>query len=91
MSAVTRIPRGSAVPVTVGRALDLGLDPDGGKWVVICEHHSTVVNVDTKAAALAVRSDEFCAACGCENYGHIFTPTGCCIGCGHHDPTEEIQ
>ena len=46
-----------------GTAEDLGLDPDGGKWVVICEKHATVVNVPTLRAARSTRTTDFCEAC----------------------------
>lgn len=48
---------------TFGRALDLGVDPDGGKWAVICEDHATIVNVDTRAIAATTATAEFCEAC----------------------------
>jgi hypothetical protein len=48
---------------TVGTAQQMGLDPDGGKWVVTCDDHHTVVNVDTKAVALGLHTNEFCDEC----------------------------
>lgn len=47
----------------VGTAEEMGLDPEGGKWVVTCEDHGTVVNVDTRAQALATSTMEFCDEC----------------------------
>lgn len=37
-------------------------DPVGGRWVVVCEEHSTLVNVDTlrDAIALGDQRREFC-------------------------------
>ena len=46
-----------------GTAEDLGLDPDGGRWVVICEDHFTLVNVDTLARARSTATEEFCDVC----------------------------
>ena len=48
---------------TYGTAADLGMDPDGGKWVVICDEHHTCVNVDTKAQAAKMHTSEFCEEC----------------------------
>lgn len=48
---------------TVGTADDLALDPAGGRWVVICETHATVVNTTTLADAKATATTEFCEAC----------------------------
>jgi hypothetical protein len=61
----TRTPRGYRTALTVGTAEALGCDPEGGKWVVICEAHGTLVNVDTRAVAMAIRADDFC-----EEEGH---------------------
>ena len=32
-------------------------DPTGGRWVVVCEEHATLVNVDRLRDALDVASD----------------------------------
>lgn len=48
---------------TIGTADILGTDPDGGRWVIICEDHDTLVNVDTKAQALGTSTVEFCDYC----------------------------
>lgn len=48
---------------TVGTAEALGLDPEGGKWVVICEDHHTVVNVDRRTLARSLATYEFCEEC----------------------------
>ena len=56
----TRRTRDTGDLLTVGTALELGCDPDGGKWVVICEEHSTLVNVDTKQIAMDTRAIDFC-------------------------------
>lgn len=46
-----------------GTAEEMGLDPDGGRWVVTCDEHHTCVNVDTKAIALTLHTYEFCNEC----------------------------
>ena len=38
-------------------------DSDGGKGVVICEPHSTLLNVETRSAALTVYPLDFCDYC----------------------------
>lgn len=40
-------------------------DPCGGRWVVVCEPHGSLVNVDTLRVALEVADDKplFCVAC----------------------------
>lgn len=68
MSA-TRTPNGAQFPLTIGTAEELGLDPDGGKYVVICEGHKAIVNVDTKAKALKVQPYDFCEDCAEHHYG----------------------
>lgn len=48
---------------TYGTAEELGLDPEGGKWVVICDDHGTIANMDTKRLAMMTATDEFCEEC----------------------------
>jgi hypothetical protein len=48
---------------TYGTAEELGMDPDGGKWVVVCDDHHTCVNIDTKAHAMVIHTSEFCEEC----------------------------
>ena len=47
------------------RAADNIFDPDGGRWVVFCEDHATLVNTDTRAIARQVMSQptQFCSCC----------------------------
>ena len=45
---------------TIGTAEEMGCDTDGGKWVVICEKHDTLINVDTLEIAWTVATFEFC-------------------------------
>ena len=63
MSTLRLNVRGSLGHRSYGTADDLGLDPDGGRWVVICEDHYTLVNVDTLARARNTATSEFCEAC----------------------------
>lgn len=56
----TRRTRDTGDLLTVGTAVELGADPEGGKWVIICEEHSTLVNVDTREVAMNVRGIDFC-------------------------------
>lgn len=72
-TAYTRKPRGERYALTVGTAEDLGLDDDGGKWVVCCDEHSTVVNVDTRRVALEIKSWEFCDECRDEEFPNTLT------------------
>jgi len=65
----TRTPKGTEHPLTVGTAADLQVDDDGGKWVVLCDDHGTLVNVDTKAVALGVTALDFCDFCRDEANG----------------------
>lgn len=50
-------------PRSIGTAADFGLDPDGGKWVVTCTAHSTVVNVPTRRDAREISTEDFCERC----------------------------
>jgi hypothetical protein len=63
MSAYTRRNRQTGTLLTVDRADDQGLDDEGGAWVVICEPHCTLINVDTRAAAETVYPLDFCDLC----------------------------
>lgn len=47
------------------RAQQAGMDPEAGRWVTVCEDHSTCVNHDTLAAARAHLPDPstWCEAC----------------------------
>ena len=48
-----------------GKAEALNFDPAGGKWVAVCQRHSTVINLPTRdqARAAASKTAEFCEAC----------------------------
>lgn len=49
--------------VRVSTAVAEGIDPEGGKWVAICEEHGAAVSTQTKAAAKASSGEDFCKAC----------------------------
>lgn len=49
--------------VRVSTAVAEGIDPEGGKWVAICEEHGAAVSTATKAAAKASSAEDFCKAC----------------------------
>ncbi len=53
------------VNVKIGKAQDLGFDPDGGPWVVLCLRHNTVLNVKSRDAArgFAREITSFCEDC----------------------------
>ncbi len=61
----TTIARRTGTPVTVGTADELGLDPDGGRWVTVCEPHGSIVNHLTLEVARshASQPDEWCWLC----------------------------
>lgn len=40
-----------------------GLDPAGGRWLAICDRHSTVVNNETRDLARRTDTVDFCEAC----------------------------
>jgi hypothetical protein len=52
--------------VTVYNATEADLDANSGAWAVVCETHSTILGVDTRADAESVcrsGSVEFCEGC----------------------------
>jgi hypothetical protein len=63
MTITTRTERATGAILTIGTAVELGVDPDGGKWVVVCEKHATLVNVATKAHAMSTSARDFCDTC----------------------------
>lgn len=60
----TRTCRLTGTPTTVGRAEELGLDPEH-PWYVVCEAHSTILGTATRRAAdrHRVRPDGWCVDC----------------------------
>jgi hypothetical protein len=60
----TTVSRDTGATVTVATAADLGLDSAGGRWVTVCETHSTVCNHATLALARSHASRcEWCEEC----------------------------
>lgn len=70
-------------PRSIGTAEDFGLDPDGGRWVVTCTAHSTVVNVPTRREAREIHTDDFCERCMEENHT--------CPRCGGGIPDDRLR
>lgn len=64
--ATTRTPRGTAHSVTVGRAEEFGLDPEGQPWLAVCDDHATLIANDTKALAMSSTGLDFCDECQAE-------------------------
>jgi len=50
---------------SVGKAVDMGLDPTDGKWIASCERHGTFVTNGSKrlADAAARNPAEWCDDC----------------------------
>jgi hypothetical protein len=50
---------------SIGKAVDMGLDPTGGKWVASCDrHHALIANNSKRSAESAARNPaEWCDDC----------------------------
>lgn len=48
---------------TVGKTEEYGLDVNDGKWIAICDTHSTLLNSDTKKSLIGIDTREFCDCC----------------------------
>lgn len=59
----TRKIRGTGETLTVGTAVELGVDPEAGKWVTICEDHHTIANSATQSLAYYTHGRDFCDGC----------------------------
>lgn len=59
----TRTIRATGEKLTVGTAVELELDPEGGKWVTVCEDHNTHVYSATQSAAYYTHGIDFCDGC----------------------------
>lgn len=55
--------------LTVANPEAVGLDPEPGKWVTVCEKHSTHVYADTQKAARSASGIDFCDMCRDEANG----------------------
>ncbi len=73
--ATTRTSRLTGTHITRGTAEELGLDVDGGKWVVLCDEHSFLINTDTRATAEAMTPFDFCEPCQWLYGGETYTFT----------------
>lgn len=67
--AQRRRARSTGTMVAVWRAEDLGMDPEDGPWVTLCEDHGGVVHHPTRALATSWAAD----------------PEGWCPGCQGED------
>jgi len=63
MATYSRTIRGTNERLTIGTAVELGVDATAGKWATICETHSTVANSATQALAYYTRGIDFCDGC----------------------------
>lgn len=59
----TRTIRATGEKLTVGKPAELDLDPEGGKWVTVCEDHKTHVYAPTQSAAYYTHGIDFCDGC----------------------------
>jgi hypothetical protein len=58
--------------VSVYDAEQGGFDPEGGKYAVVCEQHSTIVNVGTlRLATQTLAFPDFCEECQAKLYEHL--------------------
>lgn len=56
--------RRTGTEIEVGTAEELGVDPEGGKWVTACTPHGNLVNSSTLERAIAAgRYPDFCHEC----------------------------
>lgn len=57
--------RATGTHVLLGRAEDLGMTPDDGAWVTICEEHGGIVSHETRALAAGWTPvpDQWCPVC----------------------------
>lgn len=63
--AHTRTARQTGTKVTVGTADEMWLDPEGGKWAVICEEHGIILSTETRKLAESHATDPagWCEQC----------------------------
>ena len=59
----TRTIRATGEKLTVAHPEEIGLDPEGGKWVTFCEEHQTHVYAPTQSAAYYTHGIDFCDGC----------------------------
>lgn len=62
MATYTRTIRTTGERLTIGTAVELGLDPQD-RWATVCEDHSTIAYSSTQALAYYTRGIDFCDGC----------------------------
>jgi hypothetical protein len=63
VTTYTRRNRQTGTVLIVAPAAELDLDDEGGRWVTLCDDHGTLVNSDTRNAALSIYPLDFCDPC----------------------------
>lgn len=59
----TRRIRSTGETLTVARPEQVGADPEGGKWVTVCEDHKMMAYSATEALAYRTHGVDFCDGC----------------------------
>ena len=63
MTIYTRRQRDTGHLLTVCRPEEIGADTSEGRWVTLCEEHSTLIYSDTRQLALDTSGLDFCDDC----------------------------
>lgn len=59
----TRKIRATGETLTVARPEEVSADPEGGKWVTVCDDHKTMAYSATEKAAYYTHGADFCDGC----------------------------
>lgn len=59
----TRTIRATGEKLTVARPDEIGADPEGGKWVTLCEEHKSLAYSATEKLAYYTHGIDFCDGC----------------------------
>lgn len=59
----TRKIRATGETLTVARPEEIKADPEGGKWVTVCEDHKTIAYSATEKLAYYTHGIDFCEGC----------------------------
>jgi hypothetical protein len=59
----TRKIRATGETLTVARPEEVNADPEGGKWVTLCEDHKTMAYSATEKLAYYTHGIDFCDGC----------------------------
>lgn len=59
----TRKIRATGETLTVARPEEVGADPEGGKWVTVCEDHKTMAYSATEKQAYFTHGADYCDGC----------------------------